>query len=217
MEKSAIAKNLDEVQAKVAAFLKPLGFQKKGRTHNRTTAGGLRHVVNFQMGAYPVGEHYEIPGLREDLYGQFTVNLGVLLPCVFELDWKKSVPPFVKEYDCSIRERLGTLAFGTDTWFDLKADSAAIATEVVQLMDRFGLPFLEQFNSYEGVLEYYDLHRELSFQNEARAAFESGIVAHHLGDVKRSKCYFGRAQSFGRGEFASHVASVAKELGIELD
>ena len=152
MEKTAFAKNLDVVQAGVASFLKPLGFRKKGRTHNRTTEGGLVHVINFQMGAYPVGEHCEIPGFRENLYGMFTVNLGVLLPCVFEVDWQKPLPSFAKEYDCSIRERLGTLAFGSDEWFGLTSDSSAAATELVQLLDKLGLPFLEQFSTYEGVL-----------------------------------------------------------------
>src|SRR5688572_2664900 len=112
MPKSDLAKDLDKLQAQITAFLKPLRFRKKGRTHNRRTEGGLVQVVNFQMGAYPIGENV-IPGLRESFYGKFAVNLGVLIPCIYETEWQKPVPDFTQEYDCTIRDRLGTLAFGT--------------------------------------------------------------------------------------------------------
>src|SRR4051794_47026 len=96
MSKSEFANNVDIVQTQVAAFLKPLGFRKKGRTHNRTTAAGLIHALDFQMGAYPIGAQYVISGIRENYYGRFTVNLGVLLPCVFEIEEQKPLPIFVQ-------------------------------------------------------------------------------------------------------------------------
>src|SRR4051812_44692039 len=108
MPKSEFVKNLDIVQAKVNAFLKPFGFRKKGRTHNRTTAGGLVHALEFQMGAYPIGEEYVLPGVRESYYGRFTMNLGVLLPCIFEIEEQRPVPPFVSEAYCTIRTRLSS-------------------------------------------------------------------------------------------------------------
>jgi hypothetical protein len=66
------------------------------------------------MGQYPIGENYVIPGIRESFYGRFTVNLGVLLPCVYEVENQKSVPSFPQDYNCSIRERLEHLACGKD-------------------------------------------------------------------------------------------------------
>lgn len=50
--KSDFAKGLDAVQGAVHSFLKPLGFRKKGHTHNRATDGGLLHVINSQMGSF---------------------------------------------------------------------------------------------------------------------------------------------------------------------
>jgi hypothetical protein len=216
VEKSAFATNLDLVQASVAAFLKPLGFRKKGRTHNRTTDGGLVHVINFQIGAYPVREHCEITGLREHAYGQFTVNLGVLLPCVFEAEWQKSTPSLAREFDCSIRERLGTLAFGSDEWLSITPDVPAAATELLELLDKFGLPFVEQFPTYGTVLAYYDLNRALPGILEGRDAFVAGIVAHHLGDIPRASKYFLEARSDDNEHFRNHVESIAKQLGVPL-
>ncbi len=216
MPKSDFAKHLDSVQAHLAAFLMPLGFRKKGRTHNRTTAGGLIQIVNFQMGEYPIGEGYVVPGLRENLYGKFTVNLGVLLPFVWETECQKPTAEFVQDHHCTIRSRLSTLAFGADSWFDLTADTAALATTLVQLFDRFGLPFLEQFSDYASVLAYFDEHGDLPFQNSNRAALEAAIIAHHLGELKRAKGLLERAHSADHKGFRQHVSKIACRLGHQV-
>lgn len=140
------------------------------------TTGGLVHVVNFQMGEYPIGEHYVLSGIRESLYGKFAVNLGVLLPCVCEAEWQNPTPDFVQEHYCSIRSRLSSLAFSTDRWFDLTPDTSTLATTLVQLLDRFGLRFFDQFPDYPAVLVYFDTHGDLPFQNAGRAALEAAIA-----------------------------------------
>ncbi len=64
MPKSLVVAALDSIQKELTAFLKPLGFRKKGRTYNRCVHDGLVQAINLQMGQYPIGE-YEIPGIRE--------------------------------------------------------------------------------------------------------------------------------------------------------
>jgi hypothetical protein len=216
MPKSEIAKHLDTIQTSVTAFLKPLGFRKKGRTHNRTTAAGLVHVVNFQMGAYPIGEDYVISGLRESFYGKFTVNLGVLLPCVAEVEQQTPASPFVQEHYCTIRSRLSTLAFGADKWFELTPDTSALATTVVQLFDEFGLPFFEQFPDYPAVLAYFDAHGDLPFQTTDRAALEAAIIAHHLGDFQSARRLIIKAFSADHIGFREHVSKLANRLGYQV-
>ncbi len=78
-ESSEYKKQLDIVQKEVVRFLKPLGFKNKGRTFNRETEQGVWQVINFQSGQFPLGDKYVVPGLREDMYGKFTVNLGVFV------------------------------------------------------------------------------------------------------------------------------------------
>ena len=127
---SEFVRNLNAIQAAVQKFLKPLGFRKKGRSYNRLTCGELVQVINFQMGQYPIGKSYVIPGFRENYYGKYTVNLGVLLPCVYQTERQQPPNDFVQEYNCTIRERLTCLAFGKDEWFDLRNQTVAQATEL---------------------------------------------------------------------------------------
>ena len=216
MPKSELAKHLDAIQSSVATFLKPLGFRKKGRTHNRVTPGGLVHVINFQMGEYPIGEHYVIPGFRESFYGRFAVNLGVLLPCVREVEWQRPAPEFVQEDYCTIRSRLSSLAFGTDRWFDLTPDTSTLADTLVQLIERFGLPFFDRFPDYLAVLAYFDAHGDCPFQNAARAGLEAAIVAHHLGDVQRAQSLLRQANSTDHIGFRKYVSALASRLGHQV-
>lgn len=211
--KSQLAQHLDVIQAAVHSFLKPLGFRKKGRTHNRRTMGGLTQVVNFQMGAFPLGDRYIIPGLRESYYGRFAVNLGVLLPCVYQVEHQRAPDDFVQEYHCTIRQRLGVLAFGEDKWIEITDDPAALAATVVELLDRFGLQFFDQFQTYAEVLAYYRAHGDLPFQNAGRASLEAALIAHHLGDEPLSASLIARAHATDHPGFQQHVAELAKRIG----
>ncbi|HMU11556.1 MAG TPA: DUF4304 domain-containing protein, partial [Ferruginibacter sp.] len=101
--------SLDEVEKKVFATFKPIGFKKKGRTFNRETEKGIFQVINFQSGQYPIGQNYEVPGLRENLYGKFTVNLGVCVDSLFKFQYPSENKTFYKEYECQIRTRLCNL------------------------------------------------------------------------------------------------------------
>lgn len=80
MAHSSYVESMNRLQRDVGADLKKLGFKVRGRTYNRITDDGLTQVVNFQLGpSDPPGTTY-IAGLRENLYGFFTVNLGVYVP-----------------------------------------------------------------------------------------------------------------------------------------
>lgn len=140
MSKSRFAGALDDLQKPMTALLKNLGFKRKGRTYNRVAGDELVHVVNFQMGQFPIGD-YVIPSLRESYYGRFTVNLGVMLPAVLRLKLAREPPAFVQEYYCEIRDRLGTIAYGEDTWWDLDHRVPETAASISELMDHNGLPF----------------------------------------------------------------------------
>jgi hypothetical protein len=214
--KSETVKHMDAVQAAVHSFLKPLGFRKKGRTHNRETGGKLVHVVNFQMGDFPIGE-YVIPGLRESYYGKFTVNLGILLPCVPFLEWHRQFPDFVREYNCTIRSRLSTVAYGNDNWFELSEDTATLATTVVGLLDQFGLNFFEPLQSYEDALRYYKVHDDLSFQCTGRASLEAALVAKHLGREALAAKLFATAYATDHKAFRQYVATLATRIGVPIE
>ena len=213
MPKSSFVEGLDIVQAAVHSFLRPLGFRKKSRTHNRRTNGRLIHVVNFQIGQHPIGEHYVIPGFRENLYGKFAVNLGVFLPCVYEVEWQRPPGNVVQEYDCPIRQRLETLAFGKDEWFEIDSDTSGLATRLVELLDRFGLGFFEQFQTYEDVISFFNQHGNLPFRNAARASLDAALIASHVGDKTLAQSLFQKACASEHEGFRKHVTELARRSG----
>lgn len=63
MTKSDLAKQMDEIQARLCPLLKDEGYRVRGRTFNRTSLDGLVQVVNFQMGSFDPPGTTCIPGL----------------------------------------------------------------------------------------------------------------------------------------------------------
>lgn len=90
---------LDIVEKDIYAKLKPVGFKKNGRTFNRRLDDGIIQVINLQSGRYPIGQGYKIPGLRENLYGKFVVNLGVCIESLYKFQSPTENKKYYKEYD----------------------------------------------------------------------------------------------------------------------
>jgi hypothetical protein len=201
MPKSLFAQNLDLVQRGVHSFLRSVGFRKKGRSHNRLTKGRLRHVITFQLSKYAM------------IDGQMAVNLGVLIPCVFEAEWQRPPPDVVREYHCTIRSRLGALSPDEDNWFHLGGDTDALARTLIDLFSRSGLPFFDHFQSYEDVLAHYNTHGDLPFQGAARATLEAALIANHLGQKELSQSLFAKAYATDHPGFQKHVAELAQRVG----
>lgn len=217
MAKSAFAAALDDVQKPLTTLLKGIGFKRRGRTYNRAVQDGMIHVVNLQMGQFPIGD-YVIPGLRESYYGRFTVNLGVFLPAVPEIESGRGSPAFVPEYHCEIRERLGFLAHGEDVWWDLDHRVAATATSVVELMDEKGVPFLDQYEDYSSVLSYLERSGHFPSSNKGRSALVGALICVARGERDRAATFFDRAtaeadRSKHRG-FLGHVRDLRAQCGL---
>jgi Domain of unknown function (DUF4304) len=215
MTASPYVKALDSIQKALTGFLKPLGFKKKGRTYNRNVQDGLVQAVNLQMGQYPIGD-YVIPGLRESHYGRFTVNLGVALPAVRAIESGREFPAFVQEYECDIRERLTRLAFHEDAWFDLDHLVDKTASDITKYMDSLGVPFLEEFESYESVLAVLDKRGSLPSSNDGRSALVGAMVSVHLKQLGRARKYFDQAAHHAskNGRFSVHIESIRRECGL---
>ncbi|MDD5141505.1 MAG: DUF4304 domain-containing protein [Verrucomicrobiales bacterium] len=214
MSKSEFVTGLDAVQSEVNSLLIPLGFRKKGRTHNRLTKGGLTHVVNFQREKY-VEQRRIFPQFWKKTYGKFAINLGVLLPCVYQAECPSSSTEFFQEYDCTIRRRLSPIAF-SDKWFEITDDTSDLAKTIVDLFQRCGLMFFDQFQTYEDVLSYYQKHNKLPFQNPDRASLEAALIAHHLGNAELARSLFGKAYAANHKGFQDHVAKLTKLVGYTL-
>jgi hypothetical protein len=154
-EKSDLAKTLDELQACLRPPLKERGFRVRGRAFNRVTSDGLTEVVQLQMGSFdPPGTTY-VPGLRENLYGKFTVNLGVFVPEVAEQYGRAASGSFVQDHHCCIRARLPLLGpERRGVWWEIRAD-AALAQELLQRITRDAIPFFRKFEARDAILDQW--------------------------------------------------------------
>lgn len=152
MPASELVKEMDGIQDALRPVLKEKGFKCRGRTFNRVTEDGLTQVINFQMGSSdPPGTTY-IPGLRENLYGLFTVNLGIYIPEVAELHEGGPAKAWVREYHCSIRARLGNASGSTqDIWWHVRG-TPDVVQDVQSLLVIFGFVFLDRFSSRDLIL-----------------------------------------------------------------
>ena len=160
MPASEFVKAVDEIQRALRPSLKDLGFRVRGRTFNRTTDDGLTQVINLQMGpSDPPGTTY-IPGLRENMHGLFTINLGVYIPEVAELHGGGLAKSWVQAYYCSISSRLGPASGNAqDLWWHASKPADAVA-DIQPLLLSYGLLFLDRFCSRDLIL------RELEGQGE---------------------------------------------------
>ncbi len=140
-----IGKRIDEtIRLGLAPLLKQQGFSKSGRTFHRLT-GVVWQVVNVQASQG-----------NSDASGKFTINVGVYVPEVAVLAGQAPIAGKPKEYECTVRERIGTLMpGGADHWWVLlpSTDLAVVATSVTQAVTAYGLPWLDAHASVQQVTQ----------------------------------------------------------------
>lgn len=157
--------NLDKIQTSIFQYLKPLGFKKKGRNFNRETENGIVQVINLQSGQYPIGE-YVIPGIRESYYGKFTVNMGVLVEEIHNLNFPSK--PFYGEYYCQIRTRLPELSRGRDYWWDLSENPEQIAKEIIKELSWAGFTWFNFFKTRDLICQNWGNNNVVSSARRAK-------------------------------------------------
>lgn len=151
---SEYAAKLAEAVRAVAPLLRERGFKKQRNAFNRESEPGLVQVITFQMGAHQPPGTVEIPGLRESLYGAFTINLGLHFDEVRELGRLKPRGKFVREGECHVTTRIGNLLRdGADVWWKLDLPEDELRTLVRQLISDRALPFLDRFDSRGALLD----------------------------------------------------------------
>ena len=214
MPKSELASVMDEIQARIRPVLKDKGYRVRGRTFNRSTSDGLVQVVSFQMGNFdPPGTTY-IPGLRDNLYGRFTVNLGVYVPEVAKYLHVDKDRSFVKEYFCCVRARLGPLEPGQkDLWWSVLADDRVVL-DVRERLVRDAFPFLERFGSRDGILHEWKSRTENLFAGDPPRIVRAIILATR-GQADEARALLdAQAQETRNPGHPEYVRGLAKKLGL---
>lgn len=139
----------------LAPMFKERGYRKRGNAFNRTANDGIVHVTNFQMWAFNPPGTVEMSGLRPNLYGTFTINLGIYIDDVARQieGHSNDGSRFVTEYQCHIRSRIGQLLpERADTWWKLDYPTELLGEVVSGALLKFGFPWLAQFASRDQIL-----------------------------------------------------------------
>lgn len=214
MTKSDYAQAVDEIQQALRPLFKAHGFRVRGRTFNRVTEDGLTQVVSIQMGASdPPGTTY-IPGLRENLHGLFTINLGVYIPEVARHHGGGEAKSWVQEYHCSVRARLAE-ACGEkhDIWWHARMETSVIE-DVQRALESGGLPFLNRYSSRDMILaEWHGKSRNMGAGSPPRIVM--AIILCERGRLDEARALLAQQALETRNPgHPAYVRKLAKELGL---
>lgn len=140
---SEIGKAIDGiVRERLAPLLKQNGFKKTARNFYRPHENRI-DVINVQSSQWNHGNE-----------GKFTVNVGVYYPSIAEITNAPPIKGMPKEYDCTIRERVGSLtAENKDTWWlvDSNTDRSTTASDLANKVNTLCLPWFEKMSNLDAV------------------------------------------------------------------
>jgi len=137
-----ISKIIDEtIREGLVPFLKEQGFKKKARTFYREFEERIE-VVNVQSSRWNEGDE-----------GRITINLGVYYPGTSEFLDTPKFKGLPKEYDCTVRTRIGLLLpVPCDLWWKIKgAVDSHIAVEQRDAVKEYGLPWFQRMSDMDVV------------------------------------------------------------------
>jgi hypothetical protein len=142
----------------VRPVLRAAGFRKRAHTFNRTVEPGLVHVVTFRMGPFDPPGLVEIPGVRENLYGLFSVHLGVFIEEAWRLEGfgsRPGSPPtgksWVNDYDCQVRRLVDNLAGETMNYM-WPLDDPSVGHAMVELLELDAFAWFDRFDSRAAIV-----------------------------------------------------------------
>lgn len=144
-----------------------------------------------------------------------------MLPAVRDVEMPCPLKGCVREYNCEIRSRLGSLTSpGEDVWWDLDYLVAETAATVVETMRRAGIPFLNRFRNYSDVLSTLESDGALPSKNQGRSALVGALVCHQLGRREEARTWFDRAAAAAVSPprphkgFEAHVVVLRGKSGL---
>ncbi len=216
MTESDLAHTFDKLQGRLDPMLRQHGFRKHGRTYNRTTPDGLTHVIGFQMGRFDPPGTVHVPGLKENLYGKFTVNLGVYVPEVARHHGGGEAKAVVQDGNCCIRTRLGRKA-GNELWWTV-SDSESLAAEISDRLQKEALPLFQRFENRDQILNEFQAATD-NTELMAAPRIVCAIIRWHRGERDEARRLL-TAQASDRTRNPRHgpyVIGLAQRLGIEIE
>ncbi len=168
---------IEEIESSVYKHLMPYGFKKYGRTLHRFVSEDISQVIHFQSGMPSKG-----------MSGLFCVNLGIRIPECSERTFQPRTEKkkYYREYECTIRSRLGTVSGKEEAWYDLRKKTAKIIDSIIYETDQYVLPAYEVLNSREAILERRKDYPLFDNMN-SMILLDECMIYGHLGNKEKAK------------------------------
>lgn len=149
--KSELASFLDEAIVPIRAVLARHGFRARNRTFNRRMDDGIIHVVQVVMGRSDPPGARQMPGFGSDLYGTFSVELGVYVPEVAR-QYGMKAKTFPGEIDCCVRINAAEVGpNGEALAWPIKRE-ATFFNAVADLLEHYAMPFLQRYSDRPSIV-----------------------------------------------------------------
>lgn len=177
--------------------LKGLGFGKSGRTWIRST--DWPQVINIQLSSFNSAED-----------ARFTINVGISIPNLRDAWGSPLVRDHLKEYDCDMRSRIGSLLpENCDKWWDVSSSSDPdhLVHEVFVDISGFVLPWFNRLTTYD----------EVAAELNRRKQWAKAAVAFHLGgDLKAAEASMIEAFAEAHPLALPRLRQIARKCSIPL-
>ena len=195
---SPVTAAIDAIEARVYAALKKFGFRRHGRTLHRFVSGDISQVINFQCGQAYRGET-----------GNMWVNTGIRVPECSEREFFPSLPAkkYYKEYECTIRSRLGLIDGGEEKCFNVACGAEAAADEILDDILNKVLPVFDALSDRRAILARRRDYPTFDTLNRNLILLEEAMIYGHLRETEKAeecfKAYYQKALDEYNGQLAN--------------
>ena len=195
---SPVTAAIDAIEARVYAALKKFGFRRHGRTLHRFVSGDISQVINFQCGQAYRGET-----------GNMWVNTGIRVPECSEREFFPSLPAkkYYKEYECTIRSRLGLIDGGEEKCFNVACGAEAAADEILDDILNKVLPVCDALSDRRAILARRRDYPTFDTLNRNLILLEEAMIYGRLGETEKAeecfKAYYQNALDDYNGQLAN--------------
>jgi hypothetical protein len=149
-----LQKKVDKIiKAVIQPTLKSNGFKKTGRNWYKDL-GEFGWCFNIQSSLYNSQDEVK-----------FTFNTGIFVEKSYKLIYNGSLPKFPKEYECVIRQRIGTIKKKNDIWYYLNNETniGDLIKSIQNDIEEYIIPYFNKFISIENIVDsikgtHYSIH-----------------------------------------------------------
>jgi Domain of unknown function (DUF4304) len=205
MSKSITQQAMSEASRETAKRLASAGFKRKGLHLNRKV-GELFHAIQFQASQWGTAAE-----------GQFTVNLIVTSPVLYEEWIGRPFPANPASALFPVRMRIGSLMpQRSDHWWTVGSDTdiSSLATEVANTIEHCAIQFFTSYESSEALLSQLR-QGKCPGCTATQADVVHALVANSLGYKAEALEACKKALSESKvPSFSERVVSLAQKLGL---